>query len=139
MIQKNRRCNDCNNSLLKNFCCKKWIPCFCTYIIMWYVDQMHAPFNSENANTEKIKACLFQFYISPIKLPFRNNLKYRVFQLDMTYFEVQDGKLKLTSKFKKRQQHIREMGTFEFYQYFFKKVTLAGLNSLRQKWCQYST
>ena len=31
------------------------------------------------------------------------------------------------------------MGTFEFYQYFFKKVTLAGLNSLRQKKCQYST
>ena len=27
---------------------------------------------------------------------------YRVFQLDMTYFEVQDGQLKLTSKFKKR-------------------------------------
>ena len=57
-------------------------------------------------------------------------LIYRVFQLDMTYFEVQDGQLKLTSKFKKRQQHIREMGTFEFYQYFFKKVILAGLSSL---------
>ena len=27
---------------------------------------------------------------------------YRVFELDMTYFEVQDGQLKLTSKFKKR-------------------------------------
>ena len=30
------------------------------------------------------------------------NPQYRVFQLDMTYFEVQDGQLKLTSKFKKR-------------------------------------
>ena len=27
---------------------------------------------------------------------------YRVFKLDMTYFEVPDGQLKLTSKFKKR-------------------------------------
>ena len=27
---------------------------------------------------------------------------YRVFKLDMTYFEIQDGQLKLTSKFKKR-------------------------------------
>ena len=26
----------------------------------------------------------------------------RVFKLDMTYFEIQDGQLKLTSKFKKR-------------------------------------
>ena len=27
---------------------------------------------------------------------------YRVFKLDMTYFEVQDGQLKLTFKLKKR-------------------------------------
>ena len=68
-----------------------------------------------------------------------NVQKYRVFQLDMTYFEVQDGQLKLTSKFKKRLQHIQEMGTFEFNQSIFKKVTLIGLNSLRQKKWQYST
>ena len=64
---------------------------------------------------------------------------YRVFQLDLTYFEVQDGQLKLTFKFKKRKQHIQEIGTFEFYQSIFKKVTLVGLNSLRQKKWQYST
>ena len=31
-----------------------------------------------------------------------NKEEYRVFQLDMTYFEVQDGQLKMTSKFKKK-------------------------------------
>ena len=75
----------------------------------------------------------------PFNLFLISNLMYRVFQLDMTYFEVQDGQLKMTSKFKKRKQHIWEIGTFEFYQYFFIKVTLAGLNSLWQKGCQNST
>ena len=57
--------------------------------------------------------------------------RYRVFKLDMIYFEVQDGQLKLTFKFK----HIWEVGTFEFYQYFFKKVTLASLSSLWHQNC----
>ena len=37
------------------------------------------------------------------KVLFVSNLDmYRVFQLDLTYFEVRNGQLKLTSKFKKR-------------------------------------
>ena len=51
---------------------------------------------------------------------------YRVFYLDMIYFEVPDGQLKLTFKFKRRWQHVKEVWIFEFYQSIFKKVTLVG-------------
>ena len=47
--------------------------------------------NFENS----LKIRLYSFYSSAETL-------YRVFQLNMTYFEVQDGQLKMTSKFKKR-------------------------------------
>ena len=56
---------------------------------------------------------------------------YRVFQLVMIYFEVQDGQLRLTCKFKKTSSTFRRFG-------HLKKVTLAGFNSLWQKDCQIS-
>ena len=38
--------------------------------------------------------------------------KYMVFKLDMIYFEVPNGQLKLTSMFKKRYQHFRFINLF---------------------------
>ena len=50
-----------------------------------------------------VRVTRFEFDLPPKKGEvFARLSTYRVFQLDMTYFEVPDGQLKLTSKFKKR-------------------------------------
>ena len=61
---------------------------------------------------------------------------YRVFKLDMTYFEVQNGQLKLTSMFKKGSSTFGRLGHLSCIKNFFKKVTLAGLSSLWHQDCQ---
>ena len=43
-----------------------------------------------------------------------NNSNYRVFQLDMTHFEVQNDQLKLTSDFKKGSSTFRMFGHLSF-------------------------
>ena len=49
---------------------------------------------------------------------------YRVFQLDMTYFEDQDGQLKLTSKFKKKVVAHSRDGDIWVLSIFFQKSNI---------------
>ena len=43
------------------------------------------------------------------------------FKFDMTYFEVPDGQLKITSKFKKGSSRFRRFGNLSFINLFSKK------------------
>ena len=52
---------------------------------------------------------------------------YRVFKLDMTYFEVQDGRLKLTSMFKKGSSTFGRLGHLTF-SIFFQKSNIGWPN-----------
>ena len=60
-------------------------------------------------------------------------LFYRVYHLDLIQSKDLWGQLKTTFRLWWRYLYIPEYRAFEFHPPVFKKVTYAGLNSLRQK------